>query len=203
MQSISLAILVNGVAFSFFRPSRGLRQGFPLVPLLFLLVVEGPSHLINQAKYGGGVQGIHIGGRLYLSHVLFVDDILLFANGSRRDIIKMKSILNIFVEGTGMIFNTLKSSISHLNISRDKQEWISSQFDFPVVDIEVGLKYLGFILNPNSYSIRDWMWLVEKVERKLNLWCNHWLSRGGRHTLIKSVLQAISIFWLFIAYLHL
>jgi hypothetical protein len=170
------------------------------VPLLFLLVVEGLSRLINQEKYGGGFQGIHIGGRLYISHLLFVDDILLFVNGSCRDIIKMKSILNIFVEGTGMIFNALKSSISHLNISRDQQEWISSQFDFPVVDIEVGLKYLGFILKPNSYSIRDWMWLVEKVEKKLNLWCNRWLSRGGHHTLIKYVLQAIPVFWLSIAY---
>jgi hypothetical protein len=81
----------------------------------------------------------------------------------------MKSFINRFVEGTGMIFNALKSSISHLNISRYQQEWISSQFDFPVVDIEVGSKYLGFILKPNSYSIRDWMWLVENLEKKLNL----------------------------------
>jgi hypothetical protein len=51
--------------------------------------------------------------------------------------------------------------------------------------------YLGYAIKPNNYGIKDWSWLVAKVERKVNLWCNHWISRGGRLVLIKTVLEAI------------
>jgi hypothetical protein len=46
----SFAVLINGSTSNFFKSSRGLRQGFPLSPYLFLLVVEGLSRAISEAR---------------------------------------------------------------------------------------------------------------------------------------------------------
>jgi hypothetical protein len=56
-----------------------------------------------------------------------------------------------------------------------------------MTDLEQGLKYLGFFLKPNQYKKCDWQWLIAKVEKKINTWCNRWLSRGGHLVLVKAV----------------
>jgi len=52
-------------------------------------------------------------------------------------------------------------------------------FPFTQKEISDGIMYLGYAIKPNNYDIKDWSWIVAKVERKMNLWCNHWISRGG------------------------
>ena len=61
------------------------------------------------------------------------------------------------------------------------------------MDTQLGIKYLGYVLNPNAYNSRDWAWMVGKVEKRLMLWCNKWLSRGGRLILAKLILEAILV----------
>eukprot|EP01018_Ginkgo_biloba_P002192 Gb_33330 [translate_table: standard] len=109
----------------FILPSRGLRQGCPLSPLLFLLVAEGLSRALGEAKRSGQLKGIKIGGSTYLTHLLFVDDILLFCEGTRRDVMKLKEVLNRYCTVTGMI------------------------------DLNAGFKYLGFVLKPNAYGVKS------------------------------------------------
>jgi hypothetical protein len=60
LTSVSFSILINGVASSFFTVERGVRQGFPLSPLLFLLVVECLSRFLIEAKLAGTFRGIKI-----------------------------------------------------------------------------------------------------------------------------------------------
>jgi hypothetical protein len=78
--SMKFALLINVGASYFFKPTRVLMQWCPLSPLLFLLIVEGISRTIIEAKHRSIVQGIKIGSVL-LTHLLFVDDIMLFLNG--------------------------------------------------------------------------------------------------------------------------
>ena len=75
--SVSFAVLINGVASNFFRSGQGLRHGFPLAPLLFLIVVDGLSMYILTTQISGAFQGISFGNNITLSHVLFVDDIVM------------------------------------------------------------------------------------------------------------------------------
>ena len=77
LSCISFSILINGVASPFFKSERGLRQGCPLAPLLFLIVVEGLGRAIISAKACGVYHDISFGNNIYLSHVLFVDDIVI------------------------------------------------------------------------------------------------------------------------------
>jgi hypothetical protein len=78
---VSFALLINGAATPFFHSERGLRQGFPLSPLLFLLVVECLSRAINHEARSGNLIGISIAPGHKITHLLFVDDILLFCSG--------------------------------------------------------------------------------------------------------------------------
>lgn len=85
VSSTSIVFLINGAASDFFNPQRGLCQGCPLSPLLFLLTVEGLSLMIKAAKRQGDLKGIEVGLNIWVTHLLFVDDILLFFYGSQDD----------------------------------------------------------------------------------------------------------------------
>jgi hypothetical protein len=81
ISKVSFVVLINSVASTFFKPSRALRQGCPLSPLLFLIDVEGLSRAILDARILGIITSIRIGTLVCLTHLLFVDDVLLFING--------------------------------------------------------------------------------------------------------------------------
>lgn len=102
ISNVNFAILINGAATPFFKSFRGLRQGCPLSPLLFLLVAEGLSHLIRSAKREGAVKGLEVAVNMFITHLLFVDDILLFTNGSLNEIKELKNILDLFMKAIGM-----------------------------------------------------------------------------------------------------
>jgi hypothetical protein len=98
--TVSFSVLINGSASPFFRSERGLRQGCPLSPLLFLLVVEGLSRALSEAKRTGSFSGIKISPSLQVTHLLFVDDILIFNSGSRTEAETLKNILSLFSKAT-------------------------------------------------------------------------------------------------------
>jgi len=53
-------------------------------------------------------------------------------------------------------------------------------FGVDVVDLDSGFKYLGFYMKLNNYGIRDYKWLIQKIEKKLANWSLEWLTLGGR-----------------------
>lgn len=109
---VSFSVLINGFASNFFHAKRGLRQGCPLSRLLFLLVMEGLSRLIATAKREGRLQGLNITDQCILTHLLFVDDVLIFLNGGIWDTTVFYDILLLFSMATGMEPNRLKSTIT-------------------------------------------------------------------------------------------
>ena len=84
ISSSTFAVLVNGMPTNFFPASRGIRQGCPLSPLLFILVIEGLSLLISDARRHGLICGVKITSSLALTHLLFVDDVILLGMGTLK-----------------------------------------------------------------------------------------------------------------------
>ena len=74
-------------------------------------------------------------------------------------------------------------------------------FPFLHYTLDEGLKYLVFRLKPNCYRNEDWNWLLAKLEHRVNIWCNRWLSRACRIILVKSVLEAIPVYWMALAWI--
>ena len=83
----SFSVLINGSLASFFLSSRGLRQGDPLSPYLFVIGMEALSSLINHAVEGNYLFGSRIADRrgeeLVISHLLYADDTLLFCEADK------------------------------------------------------------------------------------------------------------------------
>ena len=82
------SVLVNGFPEGFFRSSRGLRQGDPLSPFLFLLIMEVLSRILKKIEENNLIWGFHVGVAnsvgVQISHLLFADDTILFCDVSRE-----------------------------------------------------------------------------------------------------------------------
>ena len=171
-----------------------MHQGFPLSSLIFLLVTKGLSRFLQDVVRRGELTGLILALGINLRHMLFVNDILLFCRGTKRDINYLHRGLNLFKTTTGMMINLQKSTLSYFCLDDSDLRYIFGFFPIQAMEISKGIKYLGFILNPNDYRKTYWKWLIGKLEKILMSWRNKWLSRVGRLTLVKSVLEVIPIY---------
>ena len=109
---VRYSVCFNGVLLDSFAPSRGLRQGDPLLPYLFLFVAEGLSCILNNYVERQELEEIKICRRAPgVSHLLFADDSLLFfkANGQQAE--KIKEAIKMFEQCTGQRIIPGKCSI--------------------------------------------------------------------------------------------
>jgi hypothetical protein len=100
-----LVMSINGKPTSFFKSTRGLRKGFPLSPLLFLLVIEGLSRTIQEKVRNKKIEGVPVARGLSINHLMFVDDVILFGNGIISEWEVFKEVLDLFFQATWMEFN--------------------------------------------------------------------------------------------------
>jgi len=146
----SFSILINGSASHFFHSERGLRQGCPLSPLLFLIVMDGLIRLIALAKRDGDIHGLKIPDECFLTHLLFVDDVLIFLDGSIQDSHSLSKILSLFSTTTGMLSNQSKSTITFARTSIQESHLAHQLFPYCINPLDQVLKYLGFWIKPIS-----------------------------------------------------
>lgn len=88
--SASFSVLINGSASYFFHVEQGLRQGCPLSPLLFMIIMEGLSRVIASTKHDEHFQGLKITNQCILTHLLFIDDVLIFLDGGIRELLPLQ-----------------------------------------------------------------------------------------------------------------
>ena len=107
--TVHFSVLVNGSPTGFFDSSRGLRQGDPLFFLLFLLIMEVLSRILKKIEEGGLIQGFRVGPinftGIHISHLLFVDDTILFYDASREQILSTRLVLTYFQVFIGLEVN--------------------------------------------------------------------------------------------------
>jgi hypothetical protein len=112
--SAAYAILINGESTKFFQSGRGLRQGFPLSPLLFILVMEGLSLSLKKGQADGKLTGIKVSRLIKILHLLFVDDVLIMTKASIEEWQEINRILDVFCGASGLMINVQKSTFSPL-----------------------------------------------------------------------------------------
>ena len=94
IRSITYSILLNGQPHGLISPQRGLHQGDPLSPYLFLLIIEGLHGLLKRAEIGSSLRGVSLCPTgPHISHLLFADDSLIFCRASMSDCQTIQSIL--------------------------------------------------------------------------------------------------------------
>ena len=94
ISSVSYSILVNGESQANIKPSRGIRQGDPLSPYLFLLCSKGLNGLIKKFVVEGRIKGFSLGKNgPQISHLFFADDSLIFCRADLEDVKTIQDIL--------------------------------------------------------------------------------------------------------------
>ncbi|RVX10222.1 LINE-1 reverse transcriptase-like [Vitis vinifera] len=197
ISTAKFSILVNGVPAGFFPSSKGLRQGDPLSPYLFVMGMEVLSALIRRAVGGGFVSGCSLKGRgglvMEVSHLLFADDTIIFCEAKKEYLTSLCWILAWFEAASGLRINLAKSELIPIGEVEDIEE----------MAVELGCKvgalpsvYLGLPLGAHHKAISMWDGVEERMRRRLALWKRQYISKGGRITLIKSTLASIPIYQL-------
>lgn len=127
-----------------------------------------------------------------LSHLLFADDIILYAKTDKTSTKTITDILTYFSRISGQKVNSSKSKLffSPSTPSNTKQFIISS---LVILDTNHLGKYLGFPLTSKLSSTSVLIFLIENIHNKLHSWENRFLSIAGKTTLIKSTLANIPI----------
>jgi len=201
VENVNYAVIINGIPSHFFQVERGLRQGCPLSPLLFILAMNSLSIHINKVVTENRCRPIMICRNNFISHILFVDDVLIFAMLCRISWICLSDILERFQRASGLIINKAKSTLFHNDVNMELVNWISELFGIETWSLKEGLKYLGFQLKAKGYSKNDWQWLIERYYKKISAWEYRSLSLAGRVILSQAVLSQMVVYWAHLFYL--
>lgn len=193
--SAGFAVLINGSPSTQFQGNCGIRQGCPLSAYLFVLVIEGLSLLIKDAKNKGLIRRVKVAGACHTTHALFMDDVLLFGEASVLEWQTYNRIISTFCKASDMEVSVPKSALIHHISKEDIFVDLRLILPYQWMDIDEGFRYLGFFLKSNCYLKSDWHWLVSKVHNRIHVWSSRCLSLGGRLTLLTSVLQGLPVYW--------
>ena len=188
----SMRILWNGEKTESFTPSRGVTQGDPLSPYLFVLCMERLNQIIEEAIIAGNWIPIHAsrGGPL-LSNLFFADDIILFAEASPTQAYVIQDCLNRFCAASGQKVSIRKSTIYY---SHNTAEYIKDEISAILgmdTTTDLGL-YLGMPTLTSRVTRDTYAHLCEKIDRRLTGWKSKYLSLAGRITLAKSTLSTMA-----------
>jgi hypothetical protein len=189
--SVSYSILVNGEPKGYVKPSRGLRQGDPLSPYLFLICAEGLTALLRKAERESVMQGISIcRGGPQVSHLFFADDSLIFCRATNTECQALQDILTLYESASGQKINTAKTALFFSqNASPIVKASILNFFGTsPTTQFE---KYLGLPPVIGRSKKQAFFEIKDRIWRRLQGWKEKNLSQAGKAVLIKVVIQAI------------
>ncbi|KAJ9536666.1 hypothetical protein OSB04_un000139 [Centaurea solstitialis] len=191
----TFSVVVNGEARGFFHGKRGIRQGDPLSPYLFTLVMEGFAMIFRQCIEEAVGFGYHYGCHDFgLTHLCFADDLFVFTRGDVQSVEVLKKALQLFASRSGLSPNLQKSDVFFGNVPSNVRATILHCLPFRMGTFPI--RYLGVPLSPISLRAADYGVLISKVKLRLQNWKSKFLSFGGRKQLITSVLQSLQQYWM-------
>ncbi|GAU18899.1 hypothetical protein TSUD_228890 [Trifolium subterraneum] len=179
--SPTYSILWNGTQLPHFKPTHGLRQGDPLSPYLFIICMEKLSIVINNAVLQKNWDPVTISKNgPHLSHLLFADDVLLFTKAKNSQINFITNLFERFSHSSGLKINLTKSRAFYsAGTSQDKIHNLTSLSGIRnTLSFE---KYLGFPILRGRAKKTDFLYIIEKMQRRLASWKNKLLNKSDSH----------------------
>lgn len=194
VSTVSYSYLINGAPYGQVPPNRGLRQGDPLSPYLFILCAEVLTGLCLKEQQNGKFKGLQVSRRSpYINHLLFADDTVFFSGTGEKSCTSLMRILKRYEDCSGQCINLDKSTIT---FSSKTPELIMNRVKTSIgIEKEGGMgKYLGL---PESFGRRKrdiFTGLVDKIRQRSHAWSNKFLSGAGKHVMLQTVLSAFRNF---------
>lgn len=185
-------VLVNGSPSGEFELERGIRQGDPLSPFLFLIAAEGLSLLVKRAVDEGEMQAAVIGrNKIPISHIQYADDTMFIVEGTFDNAVAIRYLLINFELASGLSVNFDKSLVFGINLSTKETVELARGLRCRVGELPIpylGLKVGGRLLGLDG--------LMEKTKGRIKRWDVRSISMGGRITIIKYVLSVLLVYGL-------
>jgi hypothetical protein len=144
------AVLINGETTDFFRSGRGLRQGCPLSPLLFILIMEGLSLLLKKRKEEKNLTGIKVSRLISILHLFFVDDVLIFSKADLQEWREIEKLIVLFYKAFGLQANVSKTTLHFEGLSNSDLIPYKSLLSYTFSALTLGFKYLGCFLKTGA-----------------------------------------------------
>ena len=197
ISTTSFSVMVNGSPTGFFRSSRGMRQGDPLSPYLFVIGMEVLSGLLKRAVEGNFISGYKVGdrdgGELVISHLLYADDTIIFCEANSEQLMCLRWTLMWFEAFSCLKINLNKSVIIPLG-RVDNVEMLAAELGCGVGSLPT--TYLGLPLGAPHRTVGIWDSMEERFRKRLSSWKRQYISKGRRLTLIRSSLSSLPIYFL-------
>ncbi|XP_056863970.1 uncharacterized protein LOC108850387 [Raphanus sativus] len=191
ISTVTYSFLVNDSALGQVIPQRGIRQGDPLSPYIFILCGEVLSGLCRAGQDSGELSGVKIGQYCpRVNHLLFADDTMFFAKATAECCSYLTSTLKAYEKASGQLINATKSSIFFS--SKTPQETRRRVKSILGIEKEGGVgKYLGL---PELFTRKKsdlFSSIVDRIKLRAAAWSTRRLSSAGKLTMLKSVLSAV------------
>ena len=180
MSIASFSILVNGTPMGFFQSSRGLRQGDPLSPYLFMAMMEALSCFIKRAVREGILSPCQVRGRggegVKISHFLFTDNTLIFSKANEDQVTFLSWLFMWFEVILGLKVNLDKSELIPV-CNVDNVEELASELGCKVGSLPS--LYLGMPLGASFKFMTAWDGVDERFRKRLAMWTPNISQREG------------------------
>lgn len=190
VSSVTYSVLINDQPHGAIIPQRGLRQGDPLSPALFVLCSEGLTHLMSKAESDATISGIKFGDNGPLvNQLLFADDCLFACQANAQSLL---SNLRRYEAVTGQRLNPSKSSIFFgKRVPEAEKNRVKRLLG---IETEGGMeRYLGLPEIMKGSKVKIFSYLKERINRKISGWHAKNLSQGGKEVLLKAVAAALPV----------
>jgi len=196
VSTTSTYVLVNGSPTDEFKFERGLRQGDPFSPFLFLIAAGGLNVMMKVLVDVGLFSGYKVGAQNHISitHLQFVDDTLLIGERSWANIRALKALLLLFEATSGLKVNFQKIMLVGVNIH---DSWLAEVAS--VLNCKLGrvsFLYMGLPIGGDPRKLKFWQSLIDLIKSRLSGWKSRNLTLGGRLVIIKSVFSSLPVYFL-------
>lgn len=192
--TVSYQFCINGQITRSMKAAKGLRQGDPIPPLLFVIVMEYLHRKLEKLKKGTEFKYHSNCEKIGLIDLSFGDDLLLFLKGFVQSVQVLTKAFEGFSRSTWLIVNPMKCKAYYGGIDQEVQDQLEMVTGFSKGQLP--FKYLGVPLMSRRISSQHYTDLCDKVESRLKHWSAHLLSYAGRLQLLQSVIFGVTNYWM-------
>lgn len=170
VSSVEYKVRFNSNETASFSPTRGLRQGDPLSPYLFLLCAEGLSALIAHEEEMGNLKGVKVcRDSPIISHLLFADDSLILMQANDGNANSLKRILDDYCAASGQMVSAAKSSI-YFSPNTDVDDKVVVCQILDIMTESLSDKYVGLPSMIGVDRVDCFKHLIERIQKLVNGW---------------------------------